>query len=300
MTSASPSARSAHPILVGTLCGATASLCWAAGFVAAKHGINAGMTPADLALHRFVWTGAAMAALLAWQGRTDLGGIGWGRGLVLMILAGPLQAFTAYTGYTLVPLGHGAVIQPACAAIVGLALASLILGERLSAQRMLGAAIIVAGLVTFGAESVATIGTHGVGGDFLFVGAGALWGLFGIALRFWSIAGLRAAVAIGALSFLIYTPLHAALFGYQSMIAQGFRENLLQAAAQGGLAGVLPIYLFGRAVTLLGAGRASTFPTLVPLFTMALGSVLIGEVPSAAQLAGLAVVLIGFRFALKT
>jgi drug/metabolite transporter (DMT)-like permease len=38
---------------------------------------------------------------------------------------------------------------------------------------------------------------------------------------------------------------------------------------------------------------------LVPVFTVALGFPLIGEVPSYVQLAGLAVVLIGFRFTLK-
>lgn len=288
-----------RPVLIGTLCGGTAALFWAAGFVAAKHGISVGMAPADLALHRFVWTGAAMALVIARRGSADLGGVGWGRGLVLMILAGPVQALAAYTGYTLVPLGHGAVIQPACAAVTGLALASIVLGERLSSQRIFGAATMIAGLVIFGAESVATIGSHGVGGDFLFVGAGALWGCFGIVLRLWSIAGLRAAIAIGALAFLIYTPLHGIFFGYQRLIAGGLTENILQAVAQGGFAGVLPIYLFGRAVTLLGAGRASVFPTLVPMFTMGLGALLIGEVPTWLQLAGLAIVLTGFRFALK-
>ncbi len=297
MEKASPAAT--HPVLIGALCGAIAALFWATGFVAAKHGINVGMAPADLALHRFVWTGIGMTALTARQGFADLGGVGWWRGLALMVFAGPLQALAAYTGYTLVPLGHGAVIQPACAAVTGLLLATLVLHEHLRIERAIGALTIIGGLVTFGAESVATIGTHGLGGDFMFVGAGALWGVFGVALRFWSIPGLRAAVAIGTLAFLIYTPLHGLIFGYQRMIDVGLRENLLQAVAQGVFAGVLPIYLFGRAVTLLGAGRASVFPTLVPVFTMSLGVVLLGEIPSALQLAGLAIVLIGFRFAMK-
>ena len=44
-------------------------------------------------------------------------------------------------------------------------------------------------------------------------------------------------------------------------------ENLLQIVVQGLLAGMLPIYLFARAVILLGAGRAATFPALVPGFS---------------------------------
>jgi hypothetical protein len=44
----------------------------------------------------------------------------------------------AYTGFILVPLGHGTTIQPACAALSGLILASLILHEKPTFQRILG------------------------------------------------------------------------------------------------------------------------------------------------------------------
>jgi drug/metabolite transporter (DMT)-like permease len=79
----------------------------------------------------------------------------------------------------------------------------------------------------------------------------------------------------------------------------GWAENLLQIAAQGIIAGVLPIFLFARAVTLLGAGRAATFPALVPGFAVVIGYLALGIIPSAAQLIGLAIVLIGFRLTLR-
>jgi drug/metabolite transporter (DMT)-like permease len=68
---------------------------------------------------------------------------------------------------------------------------------------------------------------------------------------------------------------------------------------QGVFAGLFAIYLFGRSVTALGAGRASVFPALVPAFAILIGFIALGEVPSIAQLAGLAIVGIGLRFALK-
>ena len=67
---------------------------------------------------------------------------------------------------------------------------------------------------------------------------------------------------------------------------------------QGLLAGVLPIYLFARAVILLGAGRAATFPALVPGFSLIIGYLALGVVPSLAQLIGLVIVVIG-SFALR-
>ena len=68
---------------------------------------------------------------------------------------------------------------------------------------------------------------------------------------------------------------------------------------QGLCAGVLPIFLFARAVILLGAGRAATFPALVPVFSLIIGYLMLGVVPTLAQLIGLAVVVIGFRVTLR-
>jgi drug/metabolite transporter (DMT)-like permease len=69
----------------------------------------------------------------------------------------------------------------------------------------------------------------------------------------------------------------------------------MQAVVQGAFAGAGAIYLFTRAVVLLGAGRAVLFPSLVPPFTLLIGYLTIGEVPSVSQLAGLVIVIAGFR-----
>jgi drug/metabolite transporter (DMT)-like permease len=294
-----PAAARSSGILIGVLCGIGAALGWAAGFVAAKHGVAIGFSPADLALHRFLWSGLLLMPLVLRDGIVDLGGIGWGRGLVMSVLSGPPQAMIAYTGFMLVPLGHGTTIQPACAALSGLILATLVLGEHPTAQRIIGGATIIAGLLVFGVESITTIGSHGIGGDLLFATAGLFWAIFGILLRYWRVSGTRAVAAVGALSVVVFAPLHALFVGYDGILRMGLAENLLQIVVQGILAGMLPIYLFARAVILLGAGRAATFPALVPGFSMIIGYLALGIVPSIAQLVGLTIVVIGFRFALR-
>jgi len=287
------------PVLIGTLSGVGAAFCWAAGFVAAKHGVSIGFTPADLAMHRFFWSGLLLVPVVLRMGIADLGGIGWGRGIVMSILSGPPQAFLAYVGFTLTPLGHGATIQPACAALFGLLLASLILHEKLSAQRIAGAIAIVIGLMAFGFESLTTIGRQGVAGDLSFCAAGISWAVFGTLLRLWRVPGTRAVVAVCALSLVLFAPVYWLLAGDSNIVRLGFTENLLQAVVQGLFAGVLPIYLFARAVTLLGAGRAAIFTALVPAFTPIIGFIALGIVPSVPQLVGLVVVIVGFRFALR-
>jgi len=296
---AQPAGAKSSGLLIGTLCGIGASAAWAAGFVAAKHGISVGFSPADLAFHRFIWSGLLLMPLVLRDGIKDLGGIGWGRGAVMSVLSGPPQAFIAYSGYILVPLGHGTTIQPACAALFGLILATLVLGERPTMTRIVGGITIIGGLLVYGFESLTTIGSHGVGGDLLFATAGIFWATFGILLRQWRVSGIRAIAAVGALSVLVFAPLHGALVGYDGLLRMSLAENLLQVAVQGVIAGVLPIFLFARTVILLGAGRAAVFPALVPGFGLIIGYLALGVVPSLAQLIGLVIVVIGFRFALR-
>ena len=282
----------------GILCGAGAALFWAAGFVAARHGIAIGFSPADIALHRFVWAVLVFLPLLARDGLGGLGGVGWGKGVALTLFGGPPLALFSYAGFLFVPLAHGGVIQPSCAALGGLLLASLVLKEKLPAQRAIGAAVIVLGLAVIGADALATIGAHGLIGDLSFVTAGLLFAVFGTLLRLWRVAPTRA-VAVTSVVALVALPIHWLAFGFEHMIALGLGENLLQALVQGIFSGAGATYLFTRSVVLLGAGRAAVFPSLVPGFTLLIGFLALGEVPSLAQLAGFAIVLTGFRLTQK-
>ena len=280
--------------LIGIACGAGAALFWAAGFVVVRHGINLGFTPADLTFHRCFWAGLLLLPLAWRDGLADLNGVGWGRGILLTILGGPGLAIVSYSGFLLVPLGHAGVIQPSCAALVGLVLATVVLLERLPVRRAVGALIIVAGLAVIGGEAVATIGAHGVAGDLMFVVSGSFFACFATLLRYWRITPVRATIVVSVVSLAIL-PIYWALVGFERMAAFGWWENLLQAVAQGLLAGPAAIYLFTRAVVLLGAGRGSVFTSLVPPCVLLIGWVSLGETPTVWQLAGLVIVLIGFR-----
>ena len=274
------------------LCGAGSALFWAFGFVAARHGVLIGMSPLVLALHRFIWPGIALFPLVARSGLGDLGGLGWRRGIALTAFGGLPLALWSYIGYVYVPLGHGSVIQPSCAAVGGLILAHLVLKEALPPRRIAGALTIVLGLVVIGSEALRTMGRQGLLGDLLFVAAGSSFAVFGMLLRLWRIPPMHAAAVTSVLSL---AGLPILLFSYGNLVTAGFWENLLQAIVQGIFAGPAAIYLFTRAVVLLGAGRAALYPSLVPPFTLLVGFLTIGEAPSLWQLIGLAVVVIGFR-----
>jgi drug/metabolite transporter (DMT)-like permease len=281
-----------HATAWGVVCGAGAALFWAVGFVAARQGVTIGMSPLVIALHRFVWPGLVLLPFGAADGFADLRSVGWSRGAALALSGGLPLALFSYIGYLFVPLGHGAIIQPACAAVGGMILARLVLKEALPARRIVGAVAILAGLGVIGAEALGTMGRQGVIGDLLFVAAGSCFAIFGMLLRLWHLPAMRAVAVTTVLSL---AGLPILLWDYDNMIAAGFAENLLQAVVQGAFAGAGAIYLFTRAVLLLGVARAALFPALVPPFTLLIGFLALGEVPSLSQLVGLVIVVVGFR-----
>jgi drug/metabolite transporter (DMT)-like permease len=286
----------AKAALLGVACGLGAAVFWALGFVATRHGLKAGFTPADLLMHRFTWSGLLFLPIVIRAGLGNLCGIGWGRGLVLMVLGGPVMSLVSYVGFLFVPLGHGSVIQPSCATLGGLFLAAVLLKERVSLTRVLGAAVIVGGLAVIGAESIGHIGQSGVQGDLIFVMTGFMFAGFGALLRYWRVSAFSAATVISVLS-LSLLPFYAASGGFGRVAALGLGENALQALGQGILAGPAALYLFARSIALAGVARAAVVPALVPALTLLAGWLLIGEQPSALQVAGLATVLAGFYLA---
>lgn len=288
--------KDAAPALLGVVCGLAAALFWALGFAATRHGLKAGFTPVDLLVHRYVWSGIAFLPLVLRAGLSDLCGIGWGRGLVLMVLGGPVMSLISYIGFLFVPLGHGSVIQPSCATLGGLLLAAVVLKERISASRLTGALVIVGGLGVIGAESIGHIGADGIQGDLIFVLAGFMFAGFGAMLRRWRVSAVSAALVINMLSLLL-VPVYVATVGLAHIASIGMTENAIQALAQGVLAGPAALYLYAVSVQRLGVARAAVFPACVPALTLLTGWLLLGEPPTMLQTAGLVTVLCGFYLA---
>src|SRR5580658_2546771 len=207
-----------HTMAIGVSCGAGAALCWALGFVAARHGIDVGVSPFVLALHRYVWPGLLALPFLAKSGFAEIRSLGWGRAFTLAIFGGLPLALSSYVGYVFVPLGHGGIIQPSCAALGGMLLARFVLKEPLPARRIAGGLAMVAGLCIIGIEALRTIGAHGIGGDLLFVAAGGFFATFGMLVRLWRVPAMRS-VAITSVLSLVAVPI--LLFRFDNLLAAG-------------------------------------------------------------------------------
>ena len=296
MSDAAPSRRAFR---TGLAWGLLAAAIWASYSVLARQAVKAGLSPADLTLLRFVPGGLIMAPLLVRWGWRDLAGIGWRRGLVLTLLAGPGFSLLFMSGFSLAPLAHGAVIAPACQMLSGLALAAWIAHQRWTRDSAIGAALVVLGLVFVGGDGLlhASGGPLTPLGDLLFALGGACWGLFGALSRRWRVDPLRLTGVVAVLSLALFAPAFVLFSDFDRLARADTQLVVVQLVAQGLGAGLVAVLAFSRAVALLGSGRAAFFGAIVPGAASLLAIPVLGEVPSALQVAGIVAVVGGLLVA---
>ena len=281
------------PVMQGIAWGVVAVTIWGVYIAFARASVGAGVLPTDIAFVRYSVAGAIMLPWLLRHSPRTLAGIGWRRGVVLGLLAGPLFILAGATGFRFAPLSHGAVVQPAAITIAGLALGALVLRDRLTRPRVIGAAVILAGLALVAGPGALHGGVQSLVGDSLFALAGVMWAGFAVLSKRWDVSPIAATAVVSVLSAAAYGPLYLLANGTGALLAQPLGTLIQLVVVHGVLSGVVAVFAFGRAVELLGAPRAAAFPALVPVIAILVGVPVTGEYPTIVQAAGLLIVTVG-------
>lgn len=292
-----PSRADLSPIHKGALFGLGAVAIWGSYLALARAGITGGLTGMDFVLLRY---GVAGLVVLPWSMRHSLptlAGVGWRRGAILSLLAGPLFILFSVGGYAFAPLAHGAVFQPASVVITTALLAALVLGDRPTRERVAGISVMIGGLAAIAGPALFSGSVWTPLGDLMFVAAGALWAGFTILARRWNVPALPATAAVAIVSALVATPFFLATQDVSRIASLPPATLAIQIIVQGVLSGVVAVILFTRAAELLGPARASIFPALVPAAAIVIGIPVTGELPNFWQITGLALVSVGLLVA---
>ena len=186
--------------------GVLAMVLFSGNFACARHGLENGLSVADLILIRYAVSGPLYLLILL---RIGAGEATPGRAAALTLLGGvPYFLLTAgalfFTSAT-----HGSILNPGGTMVFAPLLAWLVLGEKPGAGVSLGLVVLAAGLLMIGGEGL----LHGCGrrawiGDLLLLWSGFDWALYGVLMRRWHLSGLRAACVMRFISFW-FTPRRA-------------------------------------------------------------------------------------------
>ena len=270
-----------------------ASVIFGGNFVAGRQAALAGLSPGDLVALRYGVSGLIFLPFLLRFGLHNLGGAGWTRGLLIAAMIGGPYFYTVMTGLHYTPASHGVVLNPGATPIASLVFGYLLL--RLRPPRMVYVAVplMLAGLTLVAGAGFAAEGPGAWRGDVLLLGTGLAYGLFMVLMRRWGIPALQATSIVAVLSGAGWLPVYLLRGDYSRLIHAGWPEVLGQALFQGLLVSGLAVFLYARAVVILGPGRAGLFPALVPVFGTVLATLVLGEPLSGEQLGGVFAVCTG-------
>jgi drug/metabolite transporter (DMT)-like permease len=287
---------------LGILVGLCAASIGALYTVFARQGLAQGLAPWDLTFLRFSVAGVLTLPILAIAISTQwpLLRQNWRIWLAVSLLAGPLFGMLMFGALHFAPPSHAAVFPFTAMSVMGMVMAAIFLGDRITLRRVIGIGIVISGLVVLAGLNAASIQGNALIGDLLFIAAGTMWAGFGILLRKHKLNPVLATAVISFAALITYVPLYLIWTGAQSLKAVAMPTLLTQVLVQGVIAGGGTLYTYGKMVSLLGPARAAIFPALAPGIAALLAWPVLGHVPHSTELIGLTLAITGLIISVTT
>lgn len=283
-------------MLLGAAAAISVVFFWAGWIIVSRLGVTHSLTVYDVAGFRFS-VGAAVALPYiiwrrTWQGLTLL------RVLVLTLTAGVPYALLSYSGFKYAPAAHGGVFLNGCLPLFTTLFGWIWIGQRCRSSQVAGLGIILIGVTLVGYEGfLSSSGGKTWFGDALFLAAIALFALFMVANRVWTITPGQVLFAVTIVSAAVYIPVW--LLWLDSNLAIASRsEILLQGAYQGLVPSVVGISCLNIAVRRLGANATSVFLSTVPVVAALAAIPILQEMPGLPAWIGMLIVTAGILLAL--
>jgi drug/metabolite transporter (DMT)-like permease len=283
-----------HNTLIGSGAAIFAVSIWAAWIVGTRHAVTGTLPPEAVGLLRMIVPALLFAPV--WL-RTGLAPQGI-RGLVALCVLGAGAPFfiVVATGMKFAPAADIGPLLPGTMPLFAALLAVLVDRERIGPERLIGYALIVAGIVAIAGRGVFDFSSGAWRGHGLVLVGAFLWAIYTIAFRRSRLGPFEAAALIGFWSTLMLLP-----FGMPPL-AEAWRaghgwEIAAQTVIQGVFSGILGLVAYGIAVARLGASKAAAFAALAPGMAAVIAIPVLGEAPDMAAVVGIVATSIGVALA---
>jgi drug/metabolite transporter (DMT)-like permease len=279
------------PLLKGYLYAALIVAIWTGFILVSRVGGISPLTAWDVIAVRYAT--AAVILLPFWWFRRRVPLVS-GRLILLASVGGLGYAVLAFVSFKLVPAAHAVVLLAGLLPFAVALFAWLLLGEVLSANRLVGLAIIASGvacLVMYVFSGKAAV----MHGDLLMVGASACWACYTVLLRRWAVSPWDATIGVTLLTALMYLPFYLIALP-KHMVSASWSDIATQAVYQGLIATIIQMVLYVRTIELIGPTRLGMLMALVPGLAGIAAVPLLNEPLSPWVLAGLVLACLGAWF----
>jgi drug/metabolite transporter (DMT)-like permease len=225
--------------------------------------------------------------------------------LKIGVFGGLLYGMIAYSGFVYAPAAHASVLMPGSLPLWTALLAVWVLGDRITAARATGLALIVGGDLLVGGASLlhALDGSGMWRGDILFVCAAMTWSTYSVLVRRYALDAVRATIAITALAFVTYMPIYTVLLLLNwvpgKVLVAPVGAVVFQMLMQGVGSVVISGMTFTKMIQHYGPVRSTMITALVPGLSAISAALFLGEPLHWNLLAGLALVTCGILFGVR-
>ncbi len=278
--------------LAGVLALGLTVLAWAGFFLSLRAGARAALPVGELAVFRFLPAALCFLPVL-WRRWHRIMAVPWPLLLVIVCGAGFPYFWLAGMGMRLASVADGSTLVPGALPLFVSLLAFLFLGQKITPTRRNGLLIILIGVLLMLAFSVNQAAAGLWQGYALFLFGSLLWAAFTLALRRSGLEALEGAAVVtyGSVPLLV---IHL-LFSSEPLQLHDLPFNVLatQILLEGIGVGLVSTISYAYAVTKLGANRASIVGALTPVVATLIAIPLLGEVPPASAILGMALIIVG-------
>jgi drug/metabolite transporter (DMT)-like permease len=275
--------------LVGYLAAAAIVVIWSGFIVVSRAGARGNLGPFDLVALRVAVSGLVLLPVYLSR---RLWAASRAQALALMLTAGIGYGVFAYSGFTLAPAAHGAVLLPGALPFSTAMLAVLVLGDRLSRGRIVALALILIGVVLVGWNGFTGSVPGAWRGDILFLSASTSWALYTVLVRKWRWNAIDATSTIAVLAACAYLPVYL-LWLPSKLPTAPIGEIAFQGVYQGLFAVAIAGIAYTRAVEALGPLTTTSITAIVPATAALAAWPILGEPLSALALGGVVLVTLG-------
>ena len=294
--SQSPRASFVSPQMAGILALGLTVFVWAGFFLSLRAGAKAALPVGEIAAFRFLPAAICFLPVLSQRWRKILA-VPWPLLLVIVCGAGMPYFLVAGTGMRLASVADGSTLVPGTLPVFVSLLAFFIFRQPITSTRRNGLILISCGVLLmlfFSLNHAAATLWHGYA---LFLFGSLLWAGFTLALRRSGLEALEGAAVVtyGSIPLLIMD----LLLSSQPLQIHHLPFDVLavQVLLEGIGVGLISTLSYAYAVARLGADRAAIAGSLTPVVATLLAVPLLGEVPPASSILGMALILGGVSLA---
>ena len=268
---------------------------WSGWMVVTRIAVTSTLSAEDLAALRFSSAGLLLLPVI-WRRGFGLDRLGWKGLAVVALSAGVPYVLLASHGLALARAAEAGVLIPGTIPLFVGILSLLVLRERLGVVPGIGLGLIVGGVAILTGPALLAAAGGQLFGYAICLFSALVWAVYTIAARRVALDAIHMTAIITVVSAIWFLPLYLVL-PQQGIWHADAQTLIVQVIYQGPLTGIVALLAYNRAIPILGAARTAAFTALLPLTTLLLAIPVLGEWPSARDVAGAMLAALGVLLA---